>query len=186
MSFATRSSFGTFTLTPCRFCRRTSNNIIQKSLAFGRQQSGTVVIGGLGRSIERFDLADSVGFRLGLRMKALHRGHLVENLAAQSMTDLAERGSLGVRELQPSLQLGLQDAIFGGQIFDARQQLLVHHPRGEGQNARPIHSSSAPADSRLIALKNRSQRPPSRLRREWTIHRLFYSFNFLTIRAVCT
>jgi hypothetical protein len=31
------------------------------------------------------------------------------------MTDLAERGSLGVRELQPPLQLGLQDAIFGGQ-----------------------------------------------------------------------
>ena len=28
-------------------------------------------------------------------------GHLAENLAAQSMTDLAERGSLGVRELQP-------------------------------------------------------------------------------------
>jgi hypothetical protein len=41
-------------------------------------------------------------------------GHLAENLAAQSMTDLAERGSLGVRELQPPFQLGLQDAIFGG------------------------------------------------------------------------
>src|SRR5580704_14760207 len=26
---------------------------------------------------------------------------------------------------------------------------FVHHPRDEGQNARPIHSSSAPADSRL-------------------------------------
>ncbi len=74
-------------------------------------------------------------------------GHLAENLAAQSMTDLAERGSLGVRELQPPLQLGLQDAIFGGQIFDPRQQLLVHHPRDEGQNACPIHSSSTPADS---------------------------------------
>src|SRR5260221_11506595 len=43
MSFATRSSFGTFTLTPCRFCRRTSNNIIQKGLAFGRDWSGSVV-----------------------------------------------------------------------------------------------------------------------------------------------
>jgi hypothetical protein len=30
-----------------------------------------------------------------------HIGHLAENFAAQSMTDLAERGSLGVRELQP-------------------------------------------------------------------------------------
>jgi hypothetical protein len=52
-----------------------------------------------------------------------------------------------VRELQPPLQLGLQDVIFGGQIFDPRQQLLVHHPRDEGQNACPIHSSSTPADS---------------------------------------
>jgi predicted SnoaL-like aldol condensation-catalyzing enzyme len=62
---------------------------------------------------------------------------LAENLAAQSMTDLAERGSLGVRELQPPLQLGLQDAIFDGQIFNPRQQLLVHHRRDEGQNAHP-------------------------------------------------
>src|SRR5258708_7890680 len=46
MSFATRSSFGTFTLTPCRFCRRTSNNIIQKGLAFGRDWSGSVVNSG--------------------------------------------------------------------------------------------------------------------------------------------
>src|ERR1700716_4192624 len=29
-----------------------------------------------------------------------HIGHLAENLATQSMTDFAERGSLGVRELQ--------------------------------------------------------------------------------------
>ena len=69
------------------------------------------------------------------------------------MTDLTERGSLGGRELQPPLQLGLQDAIFGGQIFDPRQQLLVHHPRDEGQNACPIHSSSTPADSPLLAQK---------------------------------
>jgi hypothetical protein len=50
-----------------------------------------------------------------------HIGQLAENLAAQSMTDLAKRGSLGVRELQPPFQLGLQDAIFGGQIFVPRQ-----------------------------------------------------------------
>src|SRR6195256_3707121 len=117
----------------------------------------------------------------GVRLR--HIGYLAENLAAQSMTDLAERGSLGVRELQLSFQLGLQDPIFGGQIFVPRQQLLVHHPCDEGQDARPMHSSSTPADSRLTApKKNRSQRHPARLRREWTIHRLFYSFNFLTIR----
>src|SRR5437762_3285171 len=39
---------------------------------------------------------------------------LTENLAAQAMTDLAERGPLGVRELQPPVQLDLQDAVFGG------------------------------------------------------------------------
>ena len=70
------------------------------------------------------------------------------------MTDLAERGSLGVRELQPPFQLGLQDAIFGGQIFDPRQQLLVHRPRDEGQNARPIHSLTPGIALRL--LQNRS------------------------------
>src|SRR5262249_7994745 len=46
-----------------------------------------------------------------------------------------------------------QEAIFGDQIFIPRQQLLVRHPRDEGQDARPIHSSSTPADSRLIAPK---------------------------------
>jgi hypothetical protein len=37
-----------------------------------------------------------------------------ENLAAQPMTDLAERASLGVRELQSTPQLSLHDAVFGG------------------------------------------------------------------------
>src|SRR5262249_23934662 len=65
------------------------------------------------------------------------------------MSDLAERGSLGVRELQSPVQPSLQDAIFGSQIFISRQQLLIHHPRDVGQDARPIHSSSTPADSRI-------------------------------------
>jgi hypothetical protein len=55
-------------------------------------------------------------------------GHFAENLATQSMADLAERGSLGVRELQPPFQMSLQDAIFGSQIFIPCQQLLVHRP----------------------------------------------------------
>src|SRR6516164_6333193 len=41
-------------------------------------------------------------------------------------TDLAQRGSLSVGELQPPLRLGLEDPIFGDQIFVLRQQLLVH------------------------------------------------------------
>jgi hypothetical protein len=55
------------------------------------------------------------------------------------MTNLAELGSLGVQELDPSFQLGLQDAVFGGQIFVPRQQLLIHRASGVGQDARPIH-----------------------------------------------
>jgi hypothetical protein len=42
---------------------------------------------------------------------------LGENLATQAMTNLAERGSLGVREHQSAFQLVFQDAVFGGQIF---------------------------------------------------------------------
>jgi hypothetical protein len=40
------------------------------------------------------------------------------------MTNLAERGSLGVREHQSAFQLGFQDAVFGGQIFVPDQRLL--------------------------------------------------------------
>jgi hypothetical protein len=55
-----------------------------------------------------------------------------ENLAAQPMTDLAEHAPLGVRKLQPTNQLRLEDAVLGGQIFIPRQQLLVHRPRHVG------------------------------------------------------
>jgi hypothetical protein len=55
------------------------------------------------------------------------------------MTDLAERLSLAIRELQSPFKLGLHDAVFGDQIFVSRQQLLVHRSRHKGQDARPIH-----------------------------------------------
>ena len=67
-----------------------------------------------------------------------------ESLAAQPMTDLAEHASLGVRKLQPTSQLHLEDAVLGGQIFVPRQQLLVHRPRHVGQDARPIHNRPLP------------------------------------------
>jgi hypothetical protein len=54
-----------------------------------------------------------------------HIGDLAQNLAAQSMTDLAQRGSLSVREPQPPIQLGLQNAILGRQIFITCRQFLV-------------------------------------------------------------
>ena len=56
------------------------------------------------------------------------------------MANLAERGSLGVREHQSAFQLVFQDAVFGGQIFVPGQQLLVHRPCDVGQDARPIHN----------------------------------------------
>jgi hypothetical protein len=43
----------------------------------------------------------------------------------------------GVRELQSPFQLGLQDAVFGDQIFVPRRQLLVHHPGDVSQDACP-------------------------------------------------
>jgi hypothetical protein len=49
-----------------------------------------------------------------------------------------------VGELQSPFRMGLQDAIFGGQIFVPRQQLLVHHASHVRQDARPIHSSRPP------------------------------------------
>jgi hypothetical protein len=58
-------------------------------------------------------------------------------------TDILPEGPVQCRERlgrQSPLQLGLQDADFGGQIFVPRQQLLVHHPRDVGQDARPIHN----------------------------------------------
>src|SRR6266508_1140794 len=76
------------------------------------------------------------------------------------MTDLAERGSLGIRELQPPLQLCFQDAVFGGQIFISQQQLLVHRPGDVGQDARPIHSSSD-SPSAPIKLSRTSSPAPS-------------------------
>jgi hypothetical protein len=74
--------------------------------------------------------------------------YLGENLAAHAMTNFAERGSLGIRQLQPTFQLGLQDAAFGSQIFVSRQQLLVHRPRDVGQDARQIRESPLPSNPR--------------------------------------
>jgi hypothetical protein len=70
------------------------------------------------------------------------------------MTELAQFGSLSARELQPSLQLGLQNAIFGAQIFKPCQQLLIHQPGDKGQDARPIHSSSRQPIRRLMTAES--------------------------------
>src|SRR5450830_691409 len=66
---------------------------------------------------------------------------VAEGLAAQSMANLAELRSLGVREPQAPLQLGLQDPVFSSQILISQQQLLVHGPRDAGQDTSPLHKS---------------------------------------------
>ena len=90
-----------------------------------------------------------------------HSCDFAENLAAQAMADLAERGSLGVRELESTFQLGLEDPVFGGQIFVPRQQLLVHRPRDVSQDPRPIHNGphySTAAMASLITPQNVADR----------------------------
>lgn len=73
------------------------------------------------------------GVRLG------YGGDVGQNLATQAMTDLAQHASLGIRQLQPTFQLRLEDAVLGSQVFVPRQQLLVHRTPHVGQDARPIH-----------------------------------------------
>ena len=68
------------------------------------------------------------------------------------MTNLAERGLLGVLEHESTFQLGLQDAVFGRQIFVSGQKLLVYRPRDVGQDARPIHAFTPPVQSAMVAL----------------------------------
>ena len=65
--------------------------------------------------------------------------HLANGLAAQPMANFAQLRSLDVRELQPPVQLAPQDPVFCSQILIPQQQLLVHRPRDEGQNACPLH-----------------------------------------------
>jgi hypothetical protein len=67
-------------------------------------------------------------------------GDVGQNLAAQAMTDLAEHASLGVRQLQPTVQLRLEDAVLSRQVLVPRQQRLVHRPRHVGRDTHPIHT----------------------------------------------
>ena len=70
----------------------------------------------------RFAIPTKDGVRPG------YGGDVGQNRAAQAMTDLAQRASLGVREIRPTIQLRLEDAVLGGQILVPPQQLLVHRP----------------------------------------------------------
>jgi len=84
-----------------------------------------------------------------------HSCDFAENLAAQAMADLAERGSLGVRELQSTFQLRLQDEVFGGQIIVPRQQFLVHRPR-DVSRMRAVYGVVVDARNMLVNRRRRS------------------------------
>ncbi len=61
--------------------------------------------------------------------------------------------------LQPPLQLGLQDAVFGGQIFVPRQQLLVHRPVTQARMRAKRTTAPCPArPPTLVSLKRRRHR----------------------------
>ena len=97
------------------------------------------------------------------------------------MTNLAKRGSLGIRELEPSFQLGLQDAVFGRQIFVPRQHLLIHRARDAARTrAQFINGPLTPPPSRSL---NVPDWPPEPLYWRWITDRVLdCCFSFLTTR----
>jgi hypothetical protein len=90
-------------------------------------------------------------------VRSRYGGDVGKHLAAEPMTDLTEHAALGVRELQPTAQLRLEDAVLSGQIFVPRQQLLVHLPRHVSQDARPIHYRPLPYTDPRDGIMDRRQ-----------------------------
>src|SRR5262245_18669706 len=89
------------------------------------------------RAIELARDEPSVPSQNGIRQSGSR--YITECLAAQSTTNLSEPGSLGVRELRPTLQLASQDLVLSSEIFIPQQQLLVHRPADVGQDTCPHH-----------------------------------------------
>jgi hypothetical protein len=91
---------------------------------------------------------------------------LGENLAIQAMTNLAERGSLGVREQQSAFQLVFQDAVFAGQIFVTGQQLCCTIPvMSARMRAQSITPLCADRRSPVVAIAPKNL--PERLRHSY-------------------
>jgi hypothetical protein len=111
-------------------------------------------------------------------------GDVGESLAPQAMADLAEHLSRGVQERQPTIQLHLENAVLGSQIFVPRQHLLVCGPRHVGQHARPIHYRPLPrTDPRLGILsgpEHPMHHPDNRDLTSTAADRFLGRFNFLT------
>ncbi len=51
------------------------------------------------------------------------RGDLLQRLAPEPMADLAQGGALSLGQQQPAFQLGLEDAVLGGEILPFGRQL---------------------------------------------------------------
>jgi hypothetical protein len=70
-----------------------------------------------------------------------HIGHFVEDLAAPAMTDLAERGSLGVRELQPpfnwAFRIRFSAARYSFRASSSWSAIPVTKARMRAQSIRP-------------------------------------------------
>ncbi len=66
-------------------------------------------------------------------------GDLLQRLSAKTMADLAQGGPLGVGQQESAFQLGFEDAVLGGEIFIAQQELLIDRPGDVGEHASPIH-----------------------------------------------
>src|ERR1700730_4827978 len=99
---------------------------------------------GLPGPLRAFEPSNLRGDKLAIpgrdSVRPSYAGDLRESLTAYAMTDLAERASLSVPELQSPFQLRLDDAVLGGQIFIPGQQLLIHRPCHVSQDTRPIHN----------------------------------------------
>ena len=50
---------------------------------------------------------------------------ILQSFASNSLSDLGQGGSLPIRQPEPGLQAGSEDAILGHQVFVAQQQFLI-------------------------------------------------------------
>ena len=67
---------------------------------------------------------------------------ILQSFAAESFRNLAQGGSLRIRQPEPRRQVSSEDAILGRQVFvsQQQQQFLIDEARHKGQKACPVES----------------------------------------------
>ena len=65
-------------------------------------------------------------------------GDLLKRSAAQSLTDLSEGGSLGIREAHTGGKVGSEDAILGCEVLILEQEFLIDQAGDVRQQASPF------------------------------------------------